>query len=667
MSKPFLTVNNGDRQKHRATSVMQSNKTVCSAGYGLMAGLILIAMAFQIWLLWAHWINPDEGAHLMDARFVLEGKVPHVDYDARQPLYVYAYVPFLKLFGSSIVSGRLMPLMATWLTGWVVFLIGRLLWDAKRGALAAFLYLCTPTILVNASVVKTEPLAMLVVALGMYSLLMHLHGGRLAWLLFSGIAFGTGYYIRESTLAGPLAATVVLLLSPRPFGFFLRQLAFLYGGLGLVCLGVLLWYSQYMTWGQMLHDSSLFPVYRIWITLKDFMESLFAIRPAGRQQATAQVIATIRRGHSSQPWEMTLANVKHAIKMNSPFVLATLIACAQLFRQFFQLGAKTRASTPELSGVRTALIWLLSLALLYGYYIVQRGFFQFYFRELIPPMALLLAWVLCGVLELLGYSRRSPCWVGLALLALTGVFFLQEVLADAGVIAAIALIGFLGWVVGRPWRHTSWPALVYAGGVISLTVGLPLLKAGLRSGPLGQWPDWMWMAVGVTAVMALFGVCVRSIDHFRLGGFAVAVVLTFVAVYAISYGAKMGVGPSYDCVWHPHVLREVLPVIRKYSRPEDTVVSGAVIWEFQAGRQPFALQTHPLGFRDNVSKKVPDLSVIKPPKLIVLDGYTEQTYLAVIPQMQEMLDRDYKLIKRVEGHRYPVSVYVRSGVQEEGL
>ena len=65
----------------------------------LTAALLLAVVTFQARLITAHWIDTDEGAHLMDARLVMEGLTPVADFDSRQPLYVYTYLPALRLFG----------------------------------------------------------------------------------------------------------------------------------------------------------------------------------------------------------------------------------------------------------------------------------------------------------------------------------------------------------------------------------------------------------------------------------------------------------------------------------------------------------------------------------------------------------------------------------------
>ncbi len=78
--------------------------------YYILFLILITSFLIRLLLLPERWINPDEGAHLYDAKFILEGKIPFVDYGSRMPVYVYIMAVFLKVFGVSYISGRLLPL-----------------------------------------------------------------------------------------------------------------------------------------------------------------------------------------------------------------------------------------------------------------------------------------------------------------------------------------------------------------------------------------------------------------------------------------------------------------------------------------------------------------------------------------------------------------------------
>jgi len=206
------------------------------------------------------------------------------------------------------------------------------------------------------------------------------------------------------------------------------------------------------------------------------------------------------------------------------------------------------------------------MALLYSYQILQRGFFQFYIREFIPPLALLLAFVL---------SRVIP----------------QSV------------------------RGAS------VRGVASAT--------GSRARRL---------IVGSAMVTSL-----------AVSGAA-----------TVTYAMKV-LGPAYDCVWSPETLKRVVRLIEAHSTPQDEVLSGAVIWEFESGRQPFMHISHPLRFTyampDQIARDLLQRFALEPPKLIILDGYTQQTYLRHLHQLEGIIATAYDLVGEVGGSKYPVKIY----------
>jgi predicted membrane-bound mannosyltransferase len=51
--------------------------------YLILIVIVLATLSFRLWSLDKRWINPDEGAHLMDAVLLLDGNVPGVDFESR--------------------------------------------------------------------------------------------------------------------------------------------------------------------------------------------------------------------------------------------------------------------------------------------------------------------------------------------------------------------------------------------------------------------------------------------------------------------------------------------------------------------------------------------------------------------------------------------------------
>jgi hypothetical protein len=101
--------------------------------------------------------------------------------------------------------------------------------------------------------------------------------------------------------------------------------------------------------------------------------------------------------------------------------------------------------------------------------------------------------------------------------------------------------------------------------------------------------------------------------------------------------------------------------IKKNSNGGDEVMSGGVIWELESDRRPFMNQSHPLGYLSGIpeqeAKKIAWHLANHPPKFIVLDGYTEKTYLKYINGLEAFMKENYEIKKIIDGSRSPVSVY----------
>jgi hypothetical protein len=89
-------------------------------------------------------------------------------------------------------------------------------------------------------------------------------------------------------------------------------------------------------------------------------------------------------------------------------------------------------------------------------------------------------------------------------------------------------------------------------------------------------------------------------------------------------------------------------------------MSGGVIWELQAGRRPFQMISHPLAMEHGISKEqkaaIELALATRPPKAIILDGFTEKTYIQQVPRLRELLHR-YRLVTATGPPGLPVRLY----------
>ncbi len=609
--------------------------------------LLGVWLALQAWMVQVHWVNADEGAHLMDARLAMAGLVPEVDFHARQPLYVYAYVPFLALFGGGLSAGRWMPVLATALTAWVLWLFGRRLWSTAAGLIAAALFLYTPTIFINAAVVKTEPLAMLLTALGLYGVVAHLQDRRRWPLVLAGAALGAGYYVRESTLAGLPAAALLLFLECGGLRAWLRRAGRLALGYGGVVAAVLLAYAPLVPASELFSRWSLSPVAAVTASLG----RIFGWMP--RAEAAG---AAVRQ--SSQPWFETMDRLYDVVRLNLYFGIGLVIAAALWWR------ASRRPSAAQPSGqrlgLRAAFAWLGCVAFLYSYHVASRGFFQYYFRELIPPLALLTGFSVAWLFGPDSRLRVTAARYGLLALALGAAAWLAEHAGwKTSMPLALAAIGASGRLAARAGRGSTAVQARYGLGYLLCAALLLLARFTPLAG--GPYPKLglLFVAIGLAAALGLVWGLART--RLAVGQAAALGALSAALVLAAAYAGQV-VDRSYDCEWPPAMVARAAQVVAAHSAPQGEVLSGTVIWEFAAHRQPFLRISHPLGFMEEMS--APERSRIArrlaedPPAVIVMDRYTPLTYgrhLALAP----VLASSYHLVGEFTDAPWPVRVYAR--------
>ena len=106
--------------------------------------LCLIFLIIGLFMVNYRWINPDEGAHLADAKLLLEGKIPLVDYSSRQPFYVFLLAIFLKIFGMNCFAGRLLPIISSVGVSFLIYLIAKKLFNKEVGLASQIIYLFLP-------------------------------------------------------------------------------------------------------------------------------------------------------------------------------------------------------------------------------------------------------------------------------------------------------------------------------------------------------------------------------------------------------------------------------------------------------------------------------------------------------------------------------------------
>jgi len=516
-----------------------------SKPYHVLSILLIISIVIRLLFLPERWINPDEGAHLYDAKFVLEGKIPFVDYGSRMPVYVYTIAAFLKVFGCNYMSGRLLPLFSNIGIGFLVFLIGSKLFNSNRIALlASAIYLFSPLSILWSVVVKTELLETLFVCIGMFLFLGYIKEEKEKYnlIFFSGIFFALAYYVRQSAVVILVASLLIIIF------IYKRNIYKIIKTYGVMLLGyfsvvfiIFVCFSSFMgvsaTW-----ESSLNP-------LDTAMDPIQKITGMVSETTTSGSLGSVHQpGPSHKSYAESIVDWIWVLKFNSFLVIGIFlffsILISRVIRKKHDAFEKTQTSFIFLYS------WLVSIFIFYIYYSTRTGFYIPYFGEVLPPLALILAYVL--------------------------IFFAAEMKSDE------KLKKNVGWV------------------------------------------------------------CI------------IAIAILYIS--SISF-----VNTSFNCVWSPETVEDVSQYMELHTDEGDVVMSGAMIWTLETNTRPFMNITHPLMFL----RKMPEdkINAVEyrmehdKPRFIVLDGYTEMTYLRHVTKIHDVINESYVLKKEVHGFWYPVKIY----------
>ncbi|OGW16629.1 MAG: hypothetical protein A3G93_16510 [Nitrospinae bacterium RIFCSPLOWO2_12_FULL_45_22] len=612
--------------------------------------IITIGFLMRLWLLDKRWINPDEGAHLMDGRLVLDGFVPGVDYDSRQVIYVYIIALFLKIFGASYLNARFLPLVSIMLVSLFIFLISKKLFNEKIALLASAIYTFLPLSIIWSVVVKTEPMTTLLSCMGIYFAICGVKNEKGARFLFlAGISLSLAYYIRQSSLAIPMAIFLFFLFFYQwSLKKVFRSYAIMLGGYILVCLLVSTYYSQFLSLTQIWH-SSLNPS-------NIFFEQIQNVFNPQIAQGSAE-IDNFRL--ADQPWKVTIATLRWTLKLNSFLIIGLLFSFGILV--FSWLTRKNNGE--DFDNISPPLVllysWLFSLSMGYSYWILHRGFFTQYFGEFLPPLTIILAFVIFHSLSKLKIENNLGRNTITLALFLGIIFTLHQKIpylpSSLYPLITISVLAILCFFQSLNIQKKSFMLMACIG----------ILAVSLIRLELGSFIPYIARALSYSILVILLYSTIFIISGLKIRNAKWPSFITvsfIISAFAFSFALSGGsMGVAFDCNWSPATVRRVSNYIKMNARDNDQVMSGALIWEFESDRRPFMYQTHPLAYRPGISKeelkKMEEYLSEYPPRFIVLDGYTEQTYLRHVEKLQSIIDKKYELKKVFNGSQGPVRIY----------
>jgi 4-amino-4-deoxy-L-arabinose transferase-like glycosyltransferase len=576
----------------------------------------------------------------MDAVLALDGKIPVVEYMSREPLYVYSFAAYLKLFGVDFILARFWPAACSLLVGFVTYLLAKALFDAKVALLAAAIYWMLPLELFQSVKITTEPLVMLLTCLAFYTVVKFSQTSQPRWLAVAGVLSALGFYARNSSIIIPVAVFIFVALFcegrardiARTFGYFLA------GYVSMIFL-VVAFYSRFTTLADLFYRLELNPLSFIpW--------------------SVEQLTSAQKLGSDAPFWpsELFIKYVVQTTYLHSFLMIALVFSGAQFGYRFMTSDSQMRR---EMIPRSILYWWALTLLVAYAFYSYLAGFIIDYSREFFPPLVIIFAAWLYASIPALRRDGNLERFVmgGLCLSAL--LFFMHANRRDflgmghhaALTVALLALFTFAG----------SFGSLVRRLTFSSIMTGIVAYIAISERVP-DRFPSVPSVVV-IGIVYGLTWIFLRAKDGSALQAYGRFVCLSMVLasfIVNISYSGTL-LSPTYNAEWSPELVEKIASYVKSETDPSDEVISGAVIWEFHAQRRPFRKISHPfeLEFASEDKKAgIRQAAETRPPRVIILDGWTERLYLRHVPVLTELLANRYQQIPMAAGPAaFEVKVY----------
>ena len=155
-------------------------------------------------------LTNDEGSYLYDAYLFGHGQLPFLTSFSRAPALMVPLAMWLKIFGVSVFTGRLLAILASLGSAILLYFIGKELKNKTLGFWAFALYCLVSPVAIHGSYLLTQQFEIFYALAGSL-LLVKATSPRLA--VWSGLFFGLAIATRETALIYPGFLGVTLLLT----------------------------------------------------------------------------------------------------------------------------------------------------------------------------------------------------------------------------------------------------------------------------------------------------------------------------------------------------------------------------------------------------------------------------------------------------------------------
>jgi len=204
--------------------------------FALLMGLFCFRLIYALFLP----LSPQESYYWVYSLH------PALSYFDHPPLVAYTIVLFSKLLGPAVLAVRLGPLLYSVGLSWLVFLIGRKMFDEWTGFRAVLLMNLLPTFSITSLIMTPDCPLVFFWCLGWFFILQAIQEDRYSFYLWSGIGLGLAFMSKYTAVFFPVSVFLFLIVSP-DHRHHLKRIE-PYGGLILALLifsPVLIWNFQH--------------------------------------------------------------------------------------------------------------------------------------------------------------------------------------------------------------------------------------------------------------------------------------------------------------------------------------------------------------------------------------------------------------------------------------
>lgn len=182
----------------------------------VVLGAMLLRLAFVIFAAGVADPNSmDSQNYLRIARNLVAGNgfvVWHKPTIYVAPLYPTLLAGMQLLFGESILAIRLLQVLLGGATAWLVFLLGREIFNRQIGFLAALAFAVHPEMIALTAFIYTEIVFIFLLVLTLWLAARAFNSGELKWFVLAGLVLGVTNLCRGTLMYFPAFLLVLLLL-----------------------------------------------------------------------------------------------------------------------------------------------------------------------------------------------------------------------------------------------------------------------------------------------------------------------------------------------------------------------------------------------------------------------------------------------------------------------